>query len=460
MFIAATAAVHGQNNQTRIEERLWELERAQGQVHNQINRWIESIRSDAKGMKIAGCTAANGQTFTDIEILKVTRYAVRFSHSGGETTLPAADCPDLWQMAFMFGDHYDSAAILSPESSEDSFAEANTGAELTAKLQTLANHAVVIIRGDQGSGSGFICKIGDGFYIYTAAHVLAGNTTLEIINSNGVSFTDFAYLEVAKELDLARLKLSTPVEHFFTLHDQQAAQLTVGKRLVALGNSGGAGSITHLTGQIQGLGAEVLEISANVIEGNSGGPVLLANTQTVIGAVSHGIQEEDNVFNRGTRFSEVRRFASRLDRDWEWQRTTTSNFLNESNTIEKFDQFTKVMFALSGLSPTTRGFALDTTVEGGPTIAAILKENEKSKLVQAVYKLNEESQNSRLNTSKSAMITKYVKLYRQALATSSRQQNQLNTAKFTDYHSRQFKQSQEWRQRADTALKNAVSAMN
>jgi len=96
--------------------------------------------------------------------------------------------------------------------------------------------------------------------------------------------------------------------------------LHLGVAVSAYGDSLGDGVIVEVKGEFQGIGPEVIEVSAPFVPGNSGGPVIDSKTGKVIGVSTYGriIRQSDDALT-GSRFAArgykpaVRRFATRID---------------------------------------------------------------------------------------------------------------------------------------------------
>ena len=50
--------------------------------------------------------------------------------------------------------------------------------------------ALVMVEGDKGVGSGFLCNMGGGTYAVTNAHVLADNAGIKFTNLDGAALVD------------------------------------------------------------------------------------------------------------------------------------------------------------------------------------------------------------------------------------------------------------------------------
>ena len=176
--------------------------------------------------------------------------------------------------------------------------------------------------------------------------------------------------------------------------------------------------INESDGKIQGIGVSSFEVSAEVIQGNSGGPVVSEDGQKALGLITHGIAARTDVWAEKTRFSKVRRFAARLDRSIVWKKTTLNDFLKEPEAIAEVDQVTRLIFALSVLSPGRNGLRLDTQVGGGSTAMDILTENRKMRAVRNLLKMNTELGSRKIGSSVADLKKQYSSYYREILSGS------------------------------------------
>lgn len=198
-------------------------------------------------------------------------------------------------------------------------------------------NAVVIIEGDESTGTGFIVKIDDRNYLYTASHVLSGNKKLTAKTPQGVKLQKFGTLEAAEGADLVRLPILEDVTHALELLSPDV-ELPIQEEIGALGNGGGTGVISLEKGHVLGVSADSLEVSTAVIPGNSGGPVIQIKTGKVVGVVTHLTAQKSTIWTQGTRQAEVRRFACRLNKEWKWKEIKISQFLEEGKMIEEYNK--------------------------------------------------------------------------------------------------------------------------
>ena len=214
----------------------------------------------------------------------------------------------------------------------------------TASAETPPDHGtfgqyadrVFIVKGDAGDGSGFICEINGQPVAVTNTHVLSGNKSLTFARADGKVLAVAAdQLSVALDRDLA----------FFPLKEKQPAlqlappttEIKIGDDVACFGNSHGQSVITDIKGTILGLGPKEIEVDADVVQGNSGCPVIHIASGKVIGVVTRGHKEALSSTNSGTRFAEERRFCLRIE-GADWQRIGWASFASQASLIESYRQ--------------------------------------------------------------------------------------------------------------------------
>ena len=141
------------------------------------------------------------------------------------------------------------------------------------------------------SGSGFI--ITDDGYIVTNYHVISGGTKVTVTLNNGMTY-DAQIVGGEEDYDIAVLKVDPGMTKLKSVVLGQSANLLVGEDIVAIGNPLGELTFSLSEGIVSCLNREInvdgtpfnmIQISAAVNSGNSGGP--LFNTYgEVVGIVS------------------------------------------------------------------------------------------------------------------------------------------------------------------------------
>lgn len=317
--------------------------------------------------------------------------------------------------------------------------------------------SVVVIEGDASSGSGFILREGEKHYLYTAAHVLSGNSKLTAKSSDGTQYSKFGAFELAEDYDMARLEIDGEVIEAATLVDSSA--LAIKRRIFAVGNSGGGGVLTVLEGEVTGVGPSEFELSAEIIKGNSGGPVFDADSGEVMGLVTRAMAARDDIWSSDTRFTQIRRFAGRLDGTIKWKKMPIGSFLNERKQIDEIDRGTKLLFALSMLTPTTAGLRMDTKIKDGVTAIQIFNENKDQQAVKDLIEMNGSLGSRGMALSERDLVKKFISFYQQILANGQRQTKTFNPAAFSSYHRKEAELTVKWRQEAEKAVVSQLANM-
>jgi hypothetical protein len=209
--------------------------------------------------------------------------------------------------------------------------------------------AVCILESPDSQGTGFVFWMQGNYYVLTNQHVALGQASPTIRTVTGRTFTP-VLIEVAEDRDLARIMIEEPTAAFFATRDPQ-----LDEAVVVLGNSQGAGRITHLPGSINGISAHEIEITAEIVSGNSGSPVIADDDGAVVGVATYLEKFASSpVEVQGTAFEHARRVGVRLDTplnwlavDWEQAHQTQLQF----QQAEQFAQETLAMMHLTWLKP-------------------------------------------------------------------------------------------------------------
>ena len=187
-------------------------------------------------------------------------------------------------------------------------AEAEIKAQFSYTFNDVYDKLVIIeCKGKHGSwsGSGFVAAMDGKTYLFTNQHIVLGADTISFKTAKGEVLRPRA-VELSATRDIARLLLED--QDAFAVSDNAS----MGAPLAVFGNSEGSGVATELFGKITGVGAELVEVSAEFVSGNSGSPVLNQD-QEVIGIASYVRYSTPSRMKEGTQFeNKVRRFCYRL----------------------------------------------------------------------------------------------------------------------------------------------------
>jgi len=188
------------------------------------------------------------------------------------------------------------------------------------------NDAVFIIQAGENTGSGFLLQDRGQIYLYTNQHVIQGHERgqLKAVSAGGRQI-ELGELQIIPDQDIARIRVKADGGL------KLAPDAKLDEAIRAIGNSGGAGVLTINKGKINGLGSGLVEVTADIIPGNSGGPIL--NEASEVVGIATFVAKQDAAISedwkiKGTRYAGTRRFGLRLLpgmtwRDVEWERYTS-----------------------------------------------------------------------------------------------------------------------------------------
>ena len=156
----------------------------------------------------------------------------------------------------------------------------------------------------------------------TNAHVIATMQNPVIMDGKGNSYEIKSMLALP-ERDIVLFEFKNPGNLKPIPITYNVASIPINSNIYAYGNSQGEGVITKLNGTLQGVGPQKIEITAGIVPGNSGGPVIYQNR--LIGVSTYMTRSEAGSWTlQGTRFERrssifgnkyggIRRFAARID---------------------------------------------------------------------------------------------------------------------------------------------------
>ena len=191
--------------------------------------------------------------------------------------------------------------------------------------------AIFTISGPKGNGSGFLVQSEGRVHLYTNQHVISGTRpeNLELDSAAGESLPA-GPLEIDPGRDVARILV--PATKGLIVADT----VTLDEAIACYGNSQGAGVVTRDEGKVLGVGADNVEVDAEIVPGNSGGPIV-NHLDEVVGVATYvkrgqapGANNEEDEKDRneaeekahwtiqGTRYTQTRRFGLNLTGGTEW----------------------------------------------------------------------------------------------------------------------------------------------
>ena len=328
----------------------------------------------------------------------------------------------------------------------------------SGKVNPRISNAVLIIEGDKSAGTGFIVAADDKKFVYTAAHVFSGNSKLTIRNAAGTTYRKFGELQAAEGADLVRLEILEEVKDFLEIVPAESP-LLINTEIAALGNGGGNGVVSVESGKILGTSGDSLEVDAGIIQGNSGGPVVDQASGKAVGLVTHLTSERKDLWSEGTRQGEVRRFACRLNKQWQWKTMRIGAFLADSKSLEDFDELTRLCFAMVQLRPLTSGMRLESQLNGGVTVLQILQKNQDNELVKSLISMNNDLAARKTSLSEADLKKRFRGLLGQAQSQAMKSRDSFKPQEFAWFHRNRATVSVEARKECLTALDQALSGL-
>ena len=166
---------------------------------------------------------------------------------------------------------------------------------------------IVLVRGKDSSGTGFLVKMDGKKYVMTNDHVVRGAELPEMVLVDGTRIIPGA-MSTASDRDLVRFETDYKGD-YFEFSDKIPNN---NDEVWIYGNSVGDGVVTSLRGFVTGVGDRDVKVNAEIVGGNSGSPIVRADGKVV--AVAAYLRNGDNGRDwktKGTSFDSVRRFGIR-----------------------------------------------------------------------------------------------------------------------------------------------------
>jgi len=233
-------------------------------------------------------------------------------------------------------------------------ASANYNPNLTINPAMLK--ALVIIKGDYSSGSGFIAKLHDQYFVVTNEHILSGNKEFTITDMDGHKIPTNGLLFGAASSDVAILKIpDSAVSGSLGIMADPQINAKIGDHITVPGNSLGAGVPTQFNGQLVAIGPELVDINIQLEHGLSGSPILDRVSDKVIGvATMSTTYKTDSVYpgiTTDTTWSGYR--VDNINPDNGWVKLDWSRFRDEGLKVRNAEDVFMSLDALLRNKPVT-----------------------------------------------------------------------------------------------------------
>ncbi|WP_395744454.1 trypsin-like peptidase domain-containing protein [Prosthecobacter sp.] len=350
------------------------------------------------------------KVYQNVKVMAVTPQGVKIVHDAGISVVPAASLPKEWLAKFA----PEAAAMPTAPKEEARPAEkpvetapppaAGTSSAGTA-VSSFDPSSLVFIKtanGDAtGNGSGFIARANGKTYVYTNAHVLCGEIGSFTTKILSIKTASGRIIPTPFELELSEMQdggAETGLEDLarfpVTLSEGESAyeiseldpNTAMNSRIIAYGNSLGGDVITSLPGNILGLGTDRIEMSCEIVPGNSGGPVVLEQSKKVIGISTYLVKGKGDIWARNTKWEQMRRFAMRPDKVTKWRRMQYTALMSSTAELSAFHRDTLSLAAASYLNPKPNNAGFDVSVQskGDFELRKVLTEGSRHSLGRSI----------------------------------------------------------------------------
>jgi len=305
-----------------------------------------------------------------------------------------------------------------------------------------------------GGGSAFLCNVDGVTYIYSNVHNFDGTRQFVIYDQNGKQYKDFESVEVAaegqgfyKDLgwggDVIRLRLSEYIPHALTLSEKKPGASDVGRPIAVTGNTKDRDAITKLTGKITEIAnSGIIVHNAKTQAGNSGSPIVDAETFRVLGVLTWGAyDDEDPLFALWSRRSDNERSgdgSGPILVDMKFEPTTLEGLYRHREIFNALKQNTRLLGMLDTLYPRKEGVFADfeQIVMGDYTIGDLMRESPEHPIVIELLELNEGLQQkaqSNIGISTQDMFKRYIESYEWCINYARRFRKQVAGAEMPTY---------------------------
>lgn len=311
---------------------------------------------------------------------------------------------------------------------------------------------LVTLESESGQGSGFITKELGGFYVYTNTHV-AVLGDLKIYDSSRNKISDIVRVECASEkgVDLTRLKLRNPRSQYLTLATGPAK---LKSKLIALGNSHGEGVNVMLEGVLQGIGAKEIDMTCEIVPGNSGGPVVMDGSFEVIGVSTRLIRSEH--WTSANTSQGNRRLATRCDGEagHRWSANSLSKLHKAAQAIEHTYETTRVLGAVLEFTPSNHGF-----LYSSETAKKVREEHAEHPIIKSAQNISNMLASARSkgkNWSKGDLSKHYLKFYSYAMNYASSDFKKSKRLATSGFHKGEFADFSLYRKKVANLYKKQI----
>lgn len=205
----------------------------------------------------------------------------------------------------------------------------------TSQMVADYTDALLMVEGQHGVGSGFLCTSGTSTFAITNAHVLSGNAGFKFTNLKSAVINVGAGA-ISVDHDIVKLEVPSGGKTF-QLMENLDTNVKIGDAVVVLGNAQGARVVKPVEGKVVGVGPNLVEVDAPFVPGNSGSPIVHQASGKVLGVATYLIERKVSKGGGEPVTIETRRFGYRLDSVKTWEPINWQRFFAQSAQAEKIE---------------------------------------------------------------------------------------------------------------------------
>jgi hypothetical protein len=220
--------------------------------------------------------------------------------------------------------------------------------DASGKLTDSQTNAIVLVKGDNSEGTGFLVQMPDGPAVITNVHVVSDNPNVKVTTNDGRQIPILAY-KGASDRDLMMMTIKDDHYSYLDVAVNVDSLAQVGDSVITPGNSEGGEVMLNTSGQVRGVGPQKVEFSNPVFHGNSGGPVLHVSSNKVIAVVegAYAVNPSDQLDRASLANSNsaitgsMRYFGLRIDTVPKWETYDWNRFLTETLFLRNFHEMSR-----------------------------------------------------------------------------------------------------------------------
>ncbi len=397
------------------------------------------------------------KTYLNVRVMGVTEKGLKISHDSGISILALKSLPAELALKYAPQEQIPQASTEKELlKMVDSREEPGSAAAISSSFDP---SCLVIIKTNSGSGSGFIAQSEGKTFVYTNAHVICGRPgsfTQKIVSvrtGTGREIPIPFELELSLHYDpnashgledVARFPVT--VKEGEVAYQIKAPAVTeyMNREVIAYGNSQGMDVLTSLKGQVIGLGTDRIEISCEIVPGNSGGPVVLADTKQVIGISTYLQNGGKDIWSKGTTFEGIRRFAVRPEQVTKWRKMQLTSLITSLSELQAFERDTLSLAAACYLDPRPNrgGFDMPSTQKGDYVVKQVILDGSKhtlgSTISSGIARVNQRLGAASATLAMQAVVPVFSEFFSSVAAKSSSQISALQTSDRVPYVKQHF----------------------